>query len=147
MVLIRLKTTKNLIGLLVIALTISGCDLFGRKKDKLTVGIKEDQPITATSKNQAPTVDAGSDKDTMSFPLQLIGKVTDDGLPTPPGQVTVKWTKVSGPSLVIFDYASSLTTNVSFGNVGTYVIRLSADDGEFLVSDEMTVTVLNDTVP
>ncbi len=43
--------------------------------------------------------------------------------------------------MAVFDDASAEDTWVTFPGAGTYVLRLTADDGELSVSDEVTITV------
>lgn len=92
--------------------------------------------------NQAPVVNAGSDQ-TITLPAAatLHGVVTDDGLPHPPGIPTLSWSKVSGPGEVTFANANAAVTTASFSAAGTYVLRLTANDGEFSANDEVTITV------
>ncbi len=93
--------------------------------------------------NLAPVVNAGPDQQ-ITLPddfISLEGVVTDDGFPDPPGQVTTTWEMVSGPAPLFFDNASSTSTYVTFTDAGTYVLRLSAGDGDVVTSDELTVTV------
>lgn len=91
--------------------------------------------------NQAPTVDAGADQ-FIAFPLPatLDGAVDDDGLNN--GTPVVGWSKVSGPGTVSFENGSAMDTTASFDTPGLYVLRLTADDGEYTASDEATFTVL-----
>jgi VCBS repeat-containing protein len=93
--------------------------------------------------NQTPVVNAGPDQ-TITLPASasLDGTVTDDGLPDPPGAVTTTWSQVSGPGAVTFADASAVDTTASFSEAGTYVLRLTADDGAFSTSDEVSITVL-----
>ncbi|MFK8081482.1 MAG: hypothetical protein AB8B97_14435, partial [Granulosicoccus sp.] len=92
--------------------------------------------------NTPPNVDAGSDQSiSIAASATLVGTVLDDGLPVPPGEVSIRWTKVSGPGDVDFDDATIDTTNALFSAPGTYVLRLSADDGQFVGDDSLTVTV------
>ena len=96
----------------------------------------------ACQANQAPTVNAGPDKVIISpqNSTTLAGTVTDDGLPNPPGAVTIIWTKVSGPGTVTFGTPSAATTTATFSALGTYVLRLTANDGELSAYDDVTVT-------
>ena len=71
----------------------------------------------------------------------LDGTVTDDGLPNPPGAVTTTWTRTSGPGTVTFANAAAVDTTATFSQAGTYVLRLTANDGALTASDEVTVTV------
>jgi hypothetical protein len=98
--------------------------------------------VNAPSGNQAPAVGAGPDL-TITLPstASLDGTVTDDGRPNPPGAVTTTWSEVSGPGTVSFGNASAVDTTASFSAAGTYVLRLSANDGEFTRSDDVTITV------
>jgi RHS repeat-associated protein len=104
--------------------------------------------ITAEARpiNQPPSVDAGADQ-TITLPgaAALTGTVTDDGLP-PGSSVTVQWSKVSGPGSAIFANARTPHTTATFSDAGTYVLRLTASDGQLAASDDVTVTV-NSSVP
>jgi uncharacterized protein YegP (UPF0339 family)/dienelactone hydrolase len=97
---------------------------------------------TGPAENRAPTADAG-DNQVVVLPDEaaLDGTVEDDGLPDPPGAVTVEWSQVSGPGTVTFGDAGALDTTVSFSEAGEYVLRLTADDGELAAQDEVTITV------
>ena len=87
------------------------------------------QPASAT--NQPPSVNAGGDA-TVQLPASasLDGTVTDDGLPASPGQVTSTWSQVSGPGSTSFGNVNAVDTTASFSTSGTYVLRLSATDGQ-----------------
>jgi hypothetical protein len=95
-----------------------------------------------TSGNQVPVVNAGPDQAiTLPASATLDGTVSDDGLPNPPGAVTTTWSQVSGPGSVTFGSASAVDTTASFSVSGTYVLRLTATDGDLSSFDELTVTV------
>ena len=95
-----------------------------------------------SSTNTAPVVGAGPDRSiTLPSTVSLAGVVSDDGLPSPPGQVTSTWSRVSGPGTVTFTDASSPTTTASFSVAGSYVLQLSATDGALTTSDQVAVTV------
>lgn len=97
--------------------------------------------------NQSPQTDAGVNQTTaLSSQISLVGTVTDDGLPNPPGKVTVGWNKVSGPGTVTFDNILSRETKATFSATGIYVLRLTVSDGTLSGSDEVTVTVNPDPV-
>ena len=90
-----------------------------------------------------PSVDAGPNLE-ITFPentVQLDGTVTDDGLPEG-GTLTTTWSLVSGPGAVVFGDAASVDTTAAFSAGGTYVLRLSANDGAMFASDIATITVL-----
>jgi hypothetical protein len=93
--------------------------------------------------NAPPTVNAGSDRQTvLGTPVSLDGTVTDDALPTPAALNTL-WTRVSGPTagVVTFGNTVAVDTTANFTLAGTYVLRLTANDGQFPVSDDVTITV------
>jgi hypothetical protein len=71
----------------------------------------------------------------------LDGTVYDDGQPNLPGAVTTLWSQVSGPGTVTFADPNAVDTMASFSIAGTYVLRLTADDGALSAFDELTVTV------
>ncbi|MEE9423976.1 MAG: SBBP repeat-containing protein [Methylococcales bacterium] len=94
--------------------------------------------------NQPPTVDVGPDQ-AITLPdgvanveVNLDGTVNDDGLPNP---VTTLWSMQSGPGTVSFGDSSAVDTTATFDLAGTYVLRLTVDDGELSSFDELTVTV------
>lgn len=98
-----------------------------------------DTPPTAT--NQAPVVNAGFDRSIAFDAVALLdGTVTDDGLPTP---VTLghTWTKVAGPGTVTFGNAQAIDTTASFSSAGTYVLQLTASDGQLTAWDQVTINV------
>jgi hypothetical protein len=98
--------------------------------------------------NQPPTVNAGAN---LSIQLpnlaNLSGTVSDDGLPSSPGGVSLLWTTVSGPGSVTYGNSTSANTTAQFSTAGTYVLRLTANDGQFQAFDELSVTVANPPQP
>lgn len=94
--------------------------------------------------NQAPVVDAGPDLTAnLNDSITLNATVNDDGKPNPPGQLTITWTKESGPGNVTFTSLNTAVTNVTFSVVGSYVLKLSASDSQLSSSDTVTITVTN----
>jgi len=92
--------------------------------------------------NTPPDVDAGPDQSiSIATSATLASTVLDDGFPVPPGEVSLLWRKVSGPGDVSFGNASGDSTEALFSAPGTYVLQLTADDGQFTVSDSLSVTV------
>jgi hypothetical protein len=86
-------------------------------------------------------VDAGSDLAiTVPSPASLAGTATDDGKPVPPGEIATLWSKVSGPGTVTFTDATRLETSAIFSEIGGYVLRLTADDGEVKTFDDVVIT-------
>jgi K319L-like, PKD domain/Fibronectin type III domain len=104
--------------------------------------------ISAEPINLAPVVNAGSDQ-TITLPVDnvlLEASVTDDGLPT--GVLTTVWSQLSGPvNQVVFDNAYAIQTTATFLSAGTYVLQLTADDGELTASDQVTINVIAGSSP
>ncbi|HWC29425.1 MAG TPA: galactose oxidase-like domain-containing protein, partial [Dehalococcoidia bacterium] len=87
--------------------------------------------------NEAPEVDVGPDK-SITLPVNTVsldGTVTDDGQPDP---LTQTWT---GPPGVTFLNANAVDTTATLPGTGSYVLRLTAGDGDLSAWDEVTVTV------
>jgi PKD repeat protein len=70
-----------------------------------------------------------------------MGAVTDDGLPNPPGVITATWTELNGPGTVTFGNSNALATIANFSVAGSYVLRLTANDGQYSASSNTTITV------
>ena len=88
--------------------------------------------------NQPPVVNAGPDQAvTLPATASLDGTVTDDGLPAPPS-LTSTWSQTSGPGTVTFASATAADTTATFSAPGTYVLRLTANDGALTAQDERT---------
>lgn len=94
--------------------------------------------------NRPPHVSAGSDRAVNRVRLILEGSVTDDGLPQPPGKLSLRWTQASGSGVVVFVHPELATSEVVFPRAGTYRLRLTVYDGEREASDEVTITVSED---
>ena len=93
-----------------------------------------------TPTNQPPEVSAGPDQ-AITLPTDevgLDGMVTDDGRTA---GLTTRWAQVSGPGTVVFGDPAMVDTTARFPGAGTFVLRLTADDGEFSTSDTVTVVV------
>ncbi len=101
------------------------------------------------TKNQAPTANAGADVYTWLTggvaSVDLLGSVTDDGLP---GPYTVQWQVTSEP---VADDAQldpvagdQLAVNVTMTQLGDYVLELTADDGQRTGSDSVVIHVYED---
>jgi RHS repeat-associated protein len=103
--------------------------------------------ITVIPRNQPPVVDAGPEQTIeLPAPAELRGTVSDDALPRG-STVTVTWSVVDGPGAVTFADPSAAVTTASFDAPGVYTLRLSADDTEFTVSDDVIITVLKNEAP
>jgi hypothetical protein len=107
----------------------------------LCTAVFDNVTLSAWPANLAALVNAGPDA-TVAFPAAatLAGSSSDDGLPAPPGAVTLAWSKVSGPGTVTFGNAAAANTTASFSTTGTYVLRLTASDGQVKTFDETTIT-------
>ena len=125
-------------GAYVLRLTASDGSL--QTSDLVTI-----QVANAAQQNQAPSVNAGANQ-TISLPgvANLSGSASDDGLPS--GTLTTVWTKVSGPGSVAFANANAVTTTAAFSQGGTYVLRLTANDGSLPSSDDVTVIVEDELI-
>nr|WP_240963801.1 Ig-like domain-containing protein [Luteolibacter luteus] len=93
------------------------------------------------SGNVGAVVAAGPDQNITVLQAALTGSSTDDGQPNPPGVLSTRWTKISGPGTVDFTNANSLVTNVNFSMAGNYVLRLTADDGQVKTFDDIFITM------
>ena len=92
--------------------------------------------------NIAPLVDAGPAQSIiLPNDATLNGTVSDDGLPASPGSVTTTWSQISGPGTVAFGSATNVDTTASFSAEGSYVLRLTANDGDLSSFSDVTVTV------
>jgi len=92
-----------------------------------------------------PQVDAGPDQavSLQDGAVQLAGTATDDGEPNP--SLAIEWSKVSGIGTVTFDPCDAAVATATFSEADTYVLRLTADDGNAEVFDEVTITVSDPT--
>ncbi|MGH7731273.1 MAG: PKD domain-containing protein, partial [Candidatus Eiseniibacteriota bacterium] len=123
-------------GTYVLRLTASDGALTAYDSVQVTV-----QPVP----NAPPLVDAGPNQ-TITLPAAaaLDGTVSDDGLPSPPGATTTTWSVGGGPGSVTFQNAGAVDTQASFTVAGTYVLRLTANDGALSRTDSVQVTVQPD---
>src|SRR5262249_45452904 len=98
--------------------------------------------------NTAPVISPVANQ-TIVLPsnAQLQATVTDAGLPTPPGQVTLAWSKVSGPGTAAFSAPNSAITTATFSLAGVYVVRPTATDSALQASTDVTITVLENKAP
>ena len=61
--------------------------------------------------------------------------------------MTAAWSKVSGPGTVTFTDATAASTTATFSAAGSYVLRLTGNDGALTASDDVTVTVSDPAPP
>ena len=103
--------------------------------DDVTVTVAP-EPVS----NQMPMVNAGPNQGiTLPSSVTLAGTASDDGLPS--NTLTTTWTTFSGPAAATFGNTNQLNTTATFPTAGTYVLRLTANDGQLSNSDDVTVTV------
>jgi len=119
-------------GIYVMEVTVSDGALSGRGTTTVTV---------ASALNNPPIVEAGAaDLVALTDGATLNGTVTDDGKPSDQ-QLTIMWSKISGPGVVTFADASAANTTATFSLPGVYTLSLIANDGEVISEDTVTITV------
>lgn len=97
--------------------------------------------------NAAPLVEAGADRtEQAGNSFYLEGSAMDDGAPGGVGSLQTQWSVVSGPGSVFFTDANDPTSSVQIAVPGTYVLRLTADDGAIATVDSLSVTVEGDAL-
>ncbi|MDQ5844407.1 MAG: PKD domain-containing protein, partial [Acidobacteriota bacterium] len=121
-------------------ITVRAVDAAGNEKTT-TISITREAP------NQGPVVNAGADQ-TFALPqtASLHGAASDDGLPSG-STLSTNWSVVSNPGSVAFSSVNALETIAAFGSPGTYVLRLTASDGDLSTSDDITLTVQPENQP
>jgi DNA-binding beta-propeller fold protein YncE len=72
--------------------------------------------------------------------VKLEAVVEDDGLPS--DTLLLSWRKLEGPGEVVFADPDKATTAVGLSRPGTYVLQLTADDGELQSTTSVTLTLL-----
>ena len=90
--------------------------------------------------NSGPSVSAGPQQIITTSSTTLQGFVTDDGL-TGGGAKFTNWTTISAPGTVSFGNANQTNSTVTFGSDGIYVLQLSASDGQYTNSAQVTIAV------
>jgi hypothetical protein len=125
------------VGNYVLEFTASAGQLTG--SDKVAISVKP-APSSTPPANQAPRVSAGNDQ-VIILPSKALlqGTIKDDRLPD--GKLSVVWSKVSGPGTVSFADATAQSTTAKFSEGGSYVLKLTADDGQLSSSARVTITV------
>ena len=93
--------------------------------------------------NLAPVVSGGTNQvAVVGTATTLNGTAADDGKPNPPGALTTTWSQVNGPGMASFGNANKTNTTVTFDTAGTYVLQLSANDGQITDVANVTINVL-----
>ena len=108
-----------------------------------SIGLKEIEAYRTgiaapAQENQAPSVDAYA-AGASGGAVDLEGIVKDDALPN--AELSAEWSLVSGPEggEAEFEDAGAVNTTVRFTAEGTYVLRLTATDGELESHDDVVV--------
>ncbi len=97
------------------------------------------QPFPWAEANTGHFIDAGVDKDIDGMNSSLSGVVVKDGVTV--NNWPVKWEKISGPGHVAFSSQNNFSTDVTFGDNGTYVLKFSADDNVTYAAEEIYYTL------
>jgi hypothetical protein len=93
--------------------------------------------------NCQPEVSAGNDREILLRDTEeLVGSLLDSGLGDPSrGEIKLMWELVDGPGTVTFQHDKALRTQATFSKSGSYLLRLTADNGSLEASNEMVVSV------
>jgi CubicO group peptidase (beta-lactamase class C family) len=97
--------------------------------------------------NQPPLIDAGEDGVVVLAHPSIIMSPTveDDGMQQSVPDIT--WSQVSGPLSAVIVDPDIASTQLIFSEVGIYTFELSADDGEYVSSDQVQVRVDASAIP
>ncbi|MGH9762092.1 MAG: PKD domain-containing protein, partial [Blastocatellia bacterium] len=97
--------------------------------------------VTVLASNQAPVVNAGQNQSvTLPATAKLLGEMQDDALPAN-ATVTTTWSMVSGPGTVTFSAPNQLATTAAFSAPGQYLLRLAANDTQYVEASDITIDV------
>jgi chitodextrinase len=105
--------------------------------------VRDPWPSGTPDWNHPPCVEAGPDQDIdFGDPVSLDAFLSDDGVPVT-GSLSLAWSTFSGPggAQASFSKPAEAATNATFPTSGTYVLRLTANDGQLATSDDVTVVV------
>ncbi|WP_299093343.1 Ig-like domain-containing protein [uncultured Metabacillus sp.] len=109
------------------------------------MGLKEIQVFETGMKvpaepNKAPTAEILLDDSyNQVMKERLVATVSDDSQPLDFPELS--WSKKSGPGSVVFSDPTSVSTVASFSEEGTYVVTLTANDGELTTSADIEIIV------
>ena len=104
--------------------------------------------ITVLPYDEPPIVNAGVDQEIWNTNQTVLqGTVTDPTLP-PGGSLQTTWSVVSASNTVTFSNVNATNSAVTFGDNGSYQLRLTATDGILTNSDDVTIIVAaHDAIP
>jgi hypothetical protein len=126
--------TFSIAGVYVLRLTASDSALNASADTTVAV----DAPLVP---NQPPSVSAGPVLSvTLPAIANLAGSASDDGLPAG-NTLAITWSKTSGPGAITFGSPNSPATTAGFSSAGSYVLRLTASDGQYTAWTETLVVV------
>ncbi|MGB0930975.1 MAG: PKD domain-containing protein, partial [Chitinophagales bacterium] len=91
--------------------------------------------------NASPIIEAGENQVLILPNNEADLAATASDPDNSPSALTHTWSKVSGSGTVTFGDANSLTTTATFSTEGTYILRLTASDGDETVTDDLEVLV------
>lgn len=94
--------------------------------------------LYAMTNRLLPPADSTAD----SASVNLDGTVSDPG----GDPLTTSWSMQSGPAAVSFAHPSAVDTLATFTEPGVYVLRLTVGDGINSTSDDVTVTITDDSI-
>lgn len=96
--------------------------------------------VSAFGANVAPVLNTlPHTESVLTNRLQLAAFISDDGLPS--GLLTSVWEQVSGPGTITFDKPTNWCPVATASVDGSYVIKLTAGDGELTTSSNVNVTI------
>lgn len=100
--------------------------------------------LVITQGNSAPSISLGHSNAislAAGIGVHLSANITDDGVPQP-GNLTALWSVANAPAgaLAIFDNSATANTGVSFSSNGTYLLRLTASDGQLQTMADVTIS-------
>jgi hypothetical protein len=94
-------------------------------------------PARNITYNREPSVYAGSNRVSSAMSVRLLDAAASDDS----GRCTVRWEQFTGPEPVTFSDSNAAVTTVKFPVMGTYMLRLVADDGTYFRTSYVTVTI------
>ncbi|MFN0077536.1 MAG: Calx-beta domain-containing protein [Prosthecobacter sp.] len=116
-----------------LSLNTGSYDIGAASFDNVSITDNDNPPIVFISSPtaQGPLIAAANG-------VIVSAQVSDDGFPA---ALATSWSCVSGPGVATIESPAAATTAVTFSAPGTYVLRISATDGQFTVADQITVVV------
>jgi hypothetical protein len=93
-------------------------------------------PTPTPIPNSAPRIFIDGEADALNSGAFLFCSTADDGLPR---TLTFNWTRVSGPGSVSWTAQQRSMTHARFSIKGLYVIQCAVSDGQYTVTDRITI--------